>query len=61
MYWKQMNSPALLQMRSELNVEHLNPGQNLDQTMNYLENAMTGKMNLYGLLVGKVPSDRPHA
>ncbi|MEO2183126.1 MAG: hypothetical protein ABGY43_12580 [bacterium] len=56
-----MNSPALLQMRSELNVEHLNPGQNLDQTMNYLENAMTGKMNLYGLLVGKVPSDRPHA
>lgn len=55
-----MNSPALLQMHSELNVEHLNPGQNLDQTMNYLENAMTGKMNLYGLLAGKVPSDRPH-
>ncbi|MFP6793138.1 MAG: hypothetical protein VB996_07725 [Pseudomonadales bacterium] len=60
MYWKQMNSPALLQMQSEFNVEHLNPGQNLDQTMNYLENAMTGKMNLYGLLVRKVPSDRPH-
>lgn len=55
-----MNSPALLQMQSEFNVEHLNPGQNLDQTMNYLENAMTGKMNLYGLLVRKVPSDRPH-
>jgi hypothetical protein len=47
-------------MQSELNVEYLNPGQNLDQTMNYLENPMTGKMNLYGLLVGKVPSDRPH-
>jgi hypothetical protein len=35
-------------MHSELNVEHRNPGQNLDQTMNYLEYAMAGKMNLYG-------------
>ena len=54
-----MSSPALLQMHSELNVEYLNPGQNLHQTLNYLENAMTGNMNLYGLLAGKVPSESP--
>jgi hypothetical protein len=55
-----MSSPALLQMQSELNVAYLDPGQNLHQTLNYLENAMTGNINLYGLLVGKVPSDSPH-
>jgi hypothetical protein len=47
-------------MYSDINAEHRNPGQNLDQTMNYLENAMTGKMNLDGLLVGKAPSDTLH-
>ena len=55
-----MSSPALLQMQSELNVEYLNPGHNAPQTLNYLENAMTGNMNLYGLLAGEVPSDTPH-
>ena len=55
-----MSSPALLQMQSELNVEYLNPGHNVPQTLNYLENAMTGNMNLYGLLVGTVPSESPH-
>ena len=55
-----MSTPALLQIQSELNVEYLNPGHNAPQTLNYLENAMTGKMNLDGLLVGKAPSDTLH-
>ena len=46
-------------MQSELNVAYLDPGQNLHQTLNYLENAMTGNMNLYGLLAGEVPSESP--